>query len=205
MQLWFNSHSNVRYSVFNSVVGQLKVLNHSFNLMFSGDISSMSPRHFLTNLPSLYGCYVTVSGCYIIFLKNGICFSVWFFKVTNLCLLSSVPFGSSRLMFKWSELKCRWKFEALKCTKDAWHKRQSGLPLRSTKKYERSHSVKNVLCSSSYFCFAINFLPAIFRANLMQNVFSNVCDRTGKLRTICEICENTVLNSNEARTHIKKN
>ena len=53
------------------------------------------------------------------------------------------------------------RFEALKCANGAWHVRQNGLLLRSTKKYKLYHSVKNALCSSSYFRFAAHFFFAI--------------------------------------------
>ena len=46
------------------------------------------------------------------------------------------------------------------------------LTLRSTKKYKLSRSVKNVLCSSSYFRFAVLF-PAILRATLTQIVYNS--------------------------------
>ena len=95
------------------------------------------------------------------FWKTCICFSAWLFKVINLCLRSSVLFGNLRLMLAWSDQKWRWRFEALKCTNNAWHTRQNGLLLRSTKKCKLSHSVKNALCSSSYFRFAVHFSFAI--------------------------------------------
>ena len=49
---------------------------------------------------------------------------------------------------------------------------QSGLPLRSTKKYKLSHSVKNVLCSSSYFRLAVLFFPGILRGNMTEIVYN---------------------------------
>ena len=51
--------------------------------------------------------------------------------------------------------------EDLKYTNNAWHTRKNGLLLRSTKKFKLSHSVKNALCSSSYFRFAVHFSFAI--------------------------------------------
>ena len=81
VQLRFSSRVNVRYSVFNSMEGQLDVWHISFSLSLSGvKISTTSLRHFLTNSPSLHGflaraifqaswydASITVSECFLHF------------------------------------------------------------------------------------------------------------------------------------------
>ena len=45
------------------------------------------------------------------------------------------------------------------------------LAITLDKEYDFFYSGKSVLCSSSYFCFAVLFLPAILRTTLIQIIY----------------------------------
>lgn len=88
---------------------------------------------------------------------------MWILNVTTLCLRALVHFGNLWSTFTWSELRWRFRFYALKCTSDAWQKRQNGFPLCATKNMNFPTLLKMSCVDLHIFSLLCLFPPAILR------------------------------------------